>query len=164
MTKSTEIGRLASKDREALVALISLAFGGPEVARLGKLIDASTLPGFGAFCEGELVGELTYLVEDKECELVTLNVKDRRMGTGSILMKAFDEFVKGKKFSRVFLVTTNDNLDALCFYQQRGWQIEEVHPRAVDVARKELKPQIPLTGAYGIPIRDEITLTLSLTT
>jgi hypothetical protein len=30
-----------------------------------------------------------------------------------------------------------------------------VHPRAIEISRK-LKPEIPLTGNEGIPIRDEI--------
>ncbi|MFI0445611.1 hypothetical protein [Actinomadura sp. 6N118] len=32
------------------------------------------------------------------------------------------------------------------------------HPGAVSDARTRLKPEIPLTGSYGIPIRDEIEL------
>jgi hypothetical protein len=29
-------------------------------------------------------------------------------------------------------------------------------------ATRVLKPQVPLTGAYGIPLRDELTLELTL--
>jgi hypothetical protein len=55
------------------------------------------------------------------------------------------------------VTTTNDNLNALRFYQRRGFRITEVRPRAVDDARR-LKPSIPIVGEYGIPIRDEIEL------
>jgi hypothetical protein len=33
-----------------------------------------------------------------------------------------------------------------------------VHPGAVDESRRRLKPEIPETGEYGIPLRDEIVL------
>ncbi|WP_215909533.1 hypothetical protein [Streptacidiphilus fuscans] len=58
-----------------------------------------------------------------------------------------------------WLVTTNDNLDALRFYQRRGLRIVGVAPGAVDAARR-FKPSIPVTGEYGIPLRDELTLEL----
>ena len=162
MTKSMVIRSLVSQDSEALTALISLAFGGPEVVRLGMLTNAAALPGFGAFCGQEMVGELTYLIGGDACELVTLNVKEQRSGIGSSLMKAFQAFVRAEGFQRIFLVTTNDNLDALRFYQQRGWQMVAVHAGAVHDVSRKLKPQIPLTGAHGIPIRDEIVLELSV--
>jgi len=60
----------------------------------------------------------------------------------------------------VWVVTTNDNVDALRFYQRRGFHISAVRPGAVDHARTHLKPTIPSTGSHGIPIRDEIELTL----
>ena len=49
------------------------------------------------------------------------------------------------------------NVDALRFYQARGFVIREVRVNAVDASRR-LKPEIPATGAYGLPIRDEIEL------
>ena len=62
---------------------------------------------------------------------------------------------------RVWLVTTNDNLDALRFYQRRGLRIAAVHPGAVDRSRA-VKPTIPLVDAYGIPLRDELIMELRL--
>ncbi|MGD8245715.1 MAG: hypothetical protein PVG25_02965 [Anaerolineae bacterium] len=62
---------------------------------------------------------------------------------------------------RIWLITTNDNLAALRFYQRRGFSLVAVHPGAVDQART-LKPEIPAIGHSGIPIRDEIELELPL--
>ena len=59
------------------------------------------------------------------------------------------------------LITTNDNVDALRFYQRRGFVLTELRPGAVDESRR-MKPQIPLVGAYGIPIRDELVLVREL--
>ena len=59
--------------------------------------------------------------------------------------------------TRLWLITTNDNLDALQFYQRRSFRIAAVHSNAAEQTRR-LKPTIPLVGDHGIPIRDEIEL------
>ena len=46
----------------------------------------------------------------------------------------------------------------LRFYQRRGFQLAAIHRRAVHDSRSRLKPEIPVVGAYGIPIRDESEL------
>ena len=61
--------------------------------------------------------------------------------------------------TRLWVITTNDNVDALRFYQRRGFRLVRVHRGAVDRSRASLKPEIPPVGAYGIPLRDEIDLT-----
>jgi hypothetical protein len=63
---------------------------------------------------------------------------------------------------RYWVLTTNDNVDALRFYQRRGFRLTAVRCGAVDEARRTVKPEIPLTGDYGIPIRDEIELAQDL--
>jgi GNAT superfamily N-acetyltransferase len=62
---------------------------------------------------------------------------------------------------RLWVVTTNDNLDALRFYQRRGFRLRLIRPGAVDRSRELLKPEIPTTGTFGIPLRDEIELEMS---
>jgi hypothetical protein len=62
---------------------------------------------------------------------------------------------------RVFLITTNDNLNALGFYQKRGFELVAIHRGAVNESRK-VKPSIPLIGDNNIPLRDEIELELVL--
>jgi hypothetical protein len=57
--------------------------------------------------------------------------------------------------------TTNDNLNALRFYQKRGFVLVSVHRNAV-IKSRQLKPEIPLTGNDGIPLRDEIELEMLL--
>jgi hypothetical protein len=53
----------------------------------------------------------------------------------------------------LWVITTNDNTDALRFYQRRGFCLVKVHRGAVDRSRASLKPEIPVVGAYGIPLR-----------
>lgn len=66
-----------------------------------------------------------------------------------------------KGCQRVFLITTNDNLNALGFYQKRGFELVAVHRGAVNESRKA-KPSIPLIGYDGILLRDEIELEMLL--
>ena len=63
---------------------------------------------------------------------------------------------------RLWLITTNDNVNALRFYQRRGFRLAAVHPGAVDRARTTMKPEIPFVGDYGIPLRDELELEMQL--
>jgi hypothetical protein len=56
------------------------------------------------------------------------------------------------------VLTTNDNVNALRFYQRRGFRLAALNAGAVDDARATLKPEIPPVGAYGIPLRDELVL------
>jgi len=52
-------------------------------------------------------------------------------------------------------------LNALGFYQKRGFELVAVHRGAVNESRK-IKPGISLIGANNIPLRDEIELELIL--
>jgi ribosomal protein S18 acetylase RimI-like enzyme len=61
------------------------------------------------------------------------------------------------------VVTTNDNVEALRFYQRRGFRLVLIRAGAVDRSRERLKPEIPKTGAYDIPLRDEVELEMTLT-
>jgi hypothetical protein len=49
----------------------------------------------------------------------------------------------------------------LRFYQKRGFVIAAIHVNALEKARR-LKPEIPLIGEDGIPLRDEIELEMIL--
>lgn len=71
------------------------------------------------------------------------------------------QYAYANSCARLWLITTNDNVGALVFYQKAGFRLVAVYPDAVNQARK-LKPQIPLVAENGIPIRDEIELALDL--
>lgn len=64
--------------------------------------------------------------------------------------------------SRLLVTTTNDNVDALRFYQRRGFRFVALRVDAVSETRRTLKPKIPLLGDHDIPLRDELELELAL--
>jgi acetolactate synthase regulatory subunit len=53
-------------------------------------------------------------------------------------------------------------VDALRFYQRRGFRLAALHAGAVDDSRARLKPEIPVTGDHGIALRDELELEVEL--
>lgn len=122
-----------------------------------KSFIATDLPGFVAELEGKSVGLLTYNIEGKDLEIVSIDSLAEGKGVGGALMDAAKEKAKENNLEKVVLVTSNDNVDALKFYQKRGFRIVKVIPGAIDEARK-IKPQIPLLGNYGIPLRDALEL------
>lgn len=82
-------------------------------------------------------------------------------GIGSALLSHVESAARAAGCLRIELVTTNDNVDALRFYQRRGYRIAAIDPGAIDRARR-IKPSIPLIGFHGIPIRDELTMVKDL--
>lgn len=53
-------------------------------------------------------------------------------------------------------------MQALMFYQKRGYTLAKLYVNAVEKARK-IKPEIPFAADNGIPTRDEILLVKDLT-
>lgn len=136
-------------------------WGSPLQARRGELLDVRSLPALVAERDGHRVGLLCHSDEgDGVWELALLSAEPRRTGAGTALVDALASRVGPG--SCIWLVTTNDNVDALRFYQRRGFVLRALRPGAVDEARRTLKPQIPATGAHGIPMRDELELELRL--
>ena len=74
------------------------------------------------------------------------------------MIEAAGQLARQQGCTRLWVITTNDNVDALRFYQRRGFCLVGVHRGAVDRSRASLKPEIPAAGAYRIPLRDEIEL------
>ncbi|BCJ34903.1 N-acetyltransferase [Actinocatenispora thailandica] len=120
--------------------------------------DTTALPALIAErADGTVVGMLSYTAHPDALEVVSLAAEPRRGGIGTALLAAAYRRAGELGLSRVWLVTTNDNLDALRFYQRRGMRITGVDPGAVDRARRR-KPSIPLRGDHGIGLHDEIRL------
>jgi GNAT superfamily N-acetyltransferase len=117
------------------------------------------LPGFVAEHEGRREGVITYQIACGACEIVSIDGDRPGRGVGTALIEAVVAEARRHGCVRVWLVTTNDNLPALRFYQKRGFALVAVHANAVERSRQS-KPEIPLIVRDGIPIRDEIELEL----
>jgi GNAT superfamily N-acetyltransferase len=147
-------------DRPVLPRLIRELWGTEIVLGRGTAYEPATLSGFFAEAGDDPpgpVGLLTYAIDGDALEIVTINAFERVRGAGTALIEAAVDAAHAHGCTRLRLTTTNDNLDALRFYQRRGFRLTEVRPGAVDRAR-QTKPEIPELGEYGIPLRDELDL------
>jgi GNAT superfamily N-acetyltransferase len=151
---SISVREATEADRPVLHSFLSERYSAV-VARLGRVVNALEHPALIAEDKaGDLAGVLTYIVTGDECEILTLHTTTQWTGAGTALIEA----VEPKARRRLWVLTTNDNVDALRFYQRRGFRLRELHPGAVEESRRRLKPEIPEIGEYGIPLRDEIVL------
>lgn len=160
MTAKT-IRSIERSDEDGVAALVEKLWGSRKVVTRGCIYDAATLPGFLALEKGEVVGLLTFRVAEGECEVVTLDALISGRGIGSLLLKEAEKEARARGCRRLWLITTNNNVDAIAFYQKRGFRMVAIHQDAVTEARK-LKPQIPLIGENSIPIRDEVEFEIEL--
>ncbi len=144
-------------DRPAVEAFLAER-NSARVARLGELVDPLGYPALVAEEDGRLLGVLTYVHEREQCEILTLHASRQWRGIGSALVEAVERLAAQRGCTRLWVVTTNDNVDALRFYQRRGFRLAALHPGAVDDSRARLKPEIPTVGDHGIPLRDEVEL------
>jgi ribosomal protein S18 acetylase RimI-like enzyme len=156
-----DIHRLDESDREWLRRFLEDHWGGTVIVSRGRLYHADQLLGFLTVRAGVPVGLLTFHIDGDQLEVATLNSLEERHGIGTALLQAAQAAARAAHRRRLWLITTNDNMPAIEFYQRRGLVVAAIHAGAVEVSRT-LKPQIPERGIGGVPIRDEIELALSI--
>jgi ribosomal protein S18 acetylase RimI-like enzyme len=158
-----DLRALSPDDEDDAAALLDKELGGRLQARLDVVHDVLDLDGFGAWDGKTLAGVATYAIDGDRVELAALAVAEnrRRRGIGAELVDRVVDAARAAAAREVWLVTTNDNVDALRLYQLHGFALTELRAGAVERARAR-KPSIPLVGLYGIPLRDELVLTLTL--
>lgn len=144
-------------DRGWLVRLWRDAWGSEVMVTRGRQHRLADLGALIAWEDDHRLGAATFWIEGRDCELVSLNAIVERRGIGSALLSAVERTAREAGCARVWLITSNDNVDALRFYQRRGYRLVAVYPGAIDEARRA-KPSIPRFGFYGIPIHDEMEL------
>jgi ribosomal protein S18 acetylase RimI-like enzyme len=155
------IRQLIPKDLPRLRRFWRKQWGDEFIVAHGVVYAPEDLDGFVALDEDEWVGLVTFIFKDNECEIVSMDTLRGNQGIGTNLIDKAIETVRARDCRRVFLITTNDNLRALAFYQKRGFELAALHRGAVNESRK-IKPSIPLIGENDIPLRDEIELELHL--
>jgi GNAT superfamily N-acetyltransferase len=148
--------RIVADDRESVGRLLRDEWGSERVVVRGEEYRPADLPGFVALQDGALVGLVTYLIRGDACEIMTINSLVDGRGIGSALVEEVARVAGEAGCRRLHVVTTNDNLGALRFYQRRGFRLVELRPGAVDESRRRIKPELPEIGEFGIPIRDEL--------
>jgi N-acetylglutamate synthase-like GNAT family acetyltransferase len=156
-----QIRELNKNDKAWVIDLLTEHWGSARTVSRGRLYQADELPGFVAIQGCKPAGLATYNINGKECEITTMNTIVEKIGIGSALVDTVKKIAVKAGCKRLWLITTNDNTLGLHFWQKRGFSIAAIYPNAIEQSRK-IKPEIPLTGNDGIPIRDEIELEMTL--
>jgi ribosomal protein S18 acetylase RimI-like enzyme len=154
---------VADRDETWATDLLGDDLAGRLQARRGEVVDVLDGEGLIAELDGRPVGLLAFRSDGPTTiELAALDVVEPGRGIGSALIAAFLDEARRRGARRVWVVTTNDNVDALGLYQRRGFHLVALRAGAVDEARATLKPSIGEVAANGIPIRDELELAIDL--
>ncbi|MFD1735599.1 GNAT family N-acetyltransferase [Bacillus salitolerans] len=135
-------------------------WGSPEMIVSTGVYQCHKLDGYIMMDDNQMiVGLITFACdhEDEELEIISLDSIVENKGIGTELLQTIEREARNRKCKIIKLITTNDNVKALKFYQKRGYVLSKLMVNAVEKART-YKPEIPLIGNDGIPIRDEIEL------
>jgi N-acetylglutamate synthase-like GNAT family acetyltransferase len=158
---SDVVARPARVDEAAWTRdLLTDFWGGTTMAVHGELIDAARCASLVAERTGNRIGLLTYRDDGRGREIVSLLALKRGVGAGTALLCRAAGDARTAGIHRLWLVTTNDNTDALRFYQRRGFDLVALNRDAITKART-IKPAIPEISD-GIPVRHEFELELRL--
>lgn len=156
-----KISETTKDDKSIVAAFVAESWGSPLSVTRGKIHNTSELPGFIVKSDNKIIGLVTYNIQGKDCEIVTLNSIVGNKGIGTRLIDKVIEKAKSENCKRVWLITTNDNTKAIRFYQRRGFEWAGFHKNSMEESRK-LKPEIPELGDDDIPIKHEIEFELIL--
>ena len=155
------IKSIAPEHREEVNALLKREWNCPPSISRGRAIDTGVLPGFIALTDNKLSGLVTYNIVACECEIVTLNSFIEGIGIGTALINAVKMVAADHGCSRIWLITTNDDIEAIRFYQKKGFDLAAVYINAMELSR-QMKPSIPLLGMHNIPIKHEFEFEINL--
>ncbi len=155
-----KIRLVRAEDREMISQFMDEHYGGEPLFANGSPYMVGQLSGFVAKQEDRLLALVTYIVEGDSSRIITINSLAAGVGLGTELLKATIKAAAEAGCNRVCAAVTNDNLDALRFFQTRGFILGELRHNIVDTNREQ-RPDYPTRGLDGIMIRDEIEVEIN---
>lgn len=156
-----KLNRIDGQNRSLINTFIKQHWYTTTMIIRGKEIDMTKTEGFFFSEDDKITGLITYIVYNHILEIISLDSLTENQGIGSKLVEAVINEAKERKCEKIVLITTNDNINAIKFYQKRGFDMAHLYLNALDISRK-LKPEIPLIGDNSIPLRHEIEFELIL--
>jgi len=135
-------------------------WGSDIIVSRGKIYRTEDLEGILVYENQKIIGIGLYYIKNNECEIVLLESFMENKGIGSEIIERIKIIAKENNCKRIWVITTNNNINALKFYQKRGFCFSNIYINAMEESRK-IKPEIPKEYG-GIEIRDEIEFELKL--
>ena len=155
------IKTISSENRKEINDFIMSHWFSTVMVVSGELVDMTILNGFVMYEGEKIIGLITYRIKASKCEIMSLDSLMENQGIGTTLVKKVIEIAMYNKCNKIKLITTNDNINALRFYQKLGFDMTKIYHNALDISRK-LKPSIPLLGEFNIPLKHEIEFEMEL--
>jgi ribosomal protein S18 acetylase RimI-like enzyme len=156
-----DIKIISAENREQVNDFISSHWFSTDMVVRGEVVDMKVLDGFVVYDSETITGLTTYRIEDDEFEIMSLDSLRENQGIGTALINKVIKKAAKEKCTKIKLITTNDNINAMRFYQKRGFDMAKLYHNALDVSRK-LKPSIPMLGDFDIPLKHEIEFEMNL--
>jgi GNAT superfamily N-acetyltransferase len=125
----------------------------------GIAYKANDLDGVLVYENSKIIGLGLYRIKN-DCEIILLETFIQNKGIGTKILEKIKEIAKTKNCKRIWLITSNENINAIKFYQKRGFHISNIYLNAMEEARN-IKPEIP-KFSNGIEIRDEIEFEINI--
>ena len=148
-------------NRQQINSFISEHWATTEMIIRGTVIDMTKMQGIVTYNHNEIFGLVTYYIKDFVCEITSLDSLSEHKGIGTELVNRVVAAARMSHCKKVIAVTTNDNINAIRFYQKRDFDMARFYHNALEVSRK-MKPEIPLIGDNNIPLRHEIEFEFQL--
>jgi len=155
-TSEYTVQQASCDDVEVLEELVKLFWGDPIQLMFNQTFRVAQEPAITAKKDGNIIGFISYNDFRKNAVLImALGILPgfQGCGIGRTLVEQVENYAKSQGKQQLLVVTSNDNLPALAFYQRHGFQLFEVAP---NVIAEKLGGQKP--GFARIPIRDELRL------
>ncbi len=156
-----DITEITNDDSSLIASFIAERWGSSMSVSRGRIFNTADLPGYVYIKDNKIIGLVTYYIVKSDCEIVTLNSLLTKQGLATQLLNKVIHKAKIKQCKRVWLITTNDNTNAIRFYQKRGFDWVGFYKDSMQESRR-LKPEIPEIGENGIPIKHEIEFELRI--
>ncbi|QWU46702.1 GNAT family N-acetyltransferase [Bacillus sp. NP247] len=151
------IQKITPEMKETIRGFMCENWGSSMMVSRGRAHQLEELPGFIALKNDRIVGIITCEVLKNMCEVVSLDSFEEGNGIGTKLVDCVLQMARENECEKVWLITTNDNMNALRFYQKRNFMMTNLYIDAVKEARK-IKKEIPFIGYDNIAISHEIQL------
>ncbi|MBC6974319.1 GNAT family N-acetyltransferase [Bacillus sp. Xin] len=152
-----QMQKITEEMRKTIALFMRENWGSALMVSRGRVHQLDQLPGFIAIEDNRIIGIITYEISKNDCEIVSLDSFKEKKGIGTKLIECVIDIAKKQCCKKVWLITTNDNTNALRFYQKRGFIMTNLYIDAVKEARK-IKKEIPFIGYDNIAISHEIQL------
>ncbi|HEX2618749.1 MAG TPA: GNAT family N-acetyltransferase, partial [Phototrophicaceae bacterium] len=124
-------------DRNWVAEFLDAHWYSTKIVTRGQMYYGHLLPGFAVIPGtqekpvGKPLGLLIYRPDGNTCEIMTLNSLLPGHGVGKELLDMLRQAASEAGYKRLWVIVTNDNMDALRFFQQHGFRLMALHVDAL---------------------------------